>query len=344
MQERDGRSIPDAALEVLRERAVAMHEAGNTQLAIAAALGVHKNTVHRWLKGWRVAGAGALKAKKRGRRHEAKRLLDADQAAEVQRLMTGHCPDQLDLPWALWSREAVRDLAQARCGVRLALRTVSDYLRRWSFTPQRPIKRALERQDAAIQAWLAEHYPRIAARAKAEGAQIHWGDETGISNQPVDGRSFAPKGRTPVLRRPATRWTLSMISAVTNRGTLRLMLYEGALNTALFLTFLQRLVRSARSKVFLIVDNLKVHKAGKVTAWVASHAQEIELYYLPAYAPDHNPSAYLNNELKQKLRQRPQPGSKEELSRNVRSVLRAIQRSPERVRAYFVPEPVRYAA
>src|SRR3954454_4246606 len=180
MQARDGRSIPDAALEVLRERVVAMHEAGSAQLAIAAALGVHKNTVHRWLKGWRVAGAGALKAKKRGRRHEAKRLLDAEQATGVQHLMIEHGPDQLDLPWALWSREAVLDLAQARFGVRLALRTVSDYLRRWSFTPQRPIKRALERQDAAIQAWLAEHYPKIAARAKAEGAVPHWGDEIGI--------------------------------------------------------------------------------------------------------------------------------------------------------------------
>src|SRR4051812_7996633 len=146
MQERDGRSIPDVALEVLRERAVAMHEAGNTQLAIATALGVHKNTVHRWLKSWRVAGAGALKAKKRGRRHEAKRLLDAEQAGAVQQLMTEHGPDQLDLPWALWSREAVRDLAQARFGVRLALRTVSDYLRRWGFTPQWPIR---PRQRAA---------------------------------------------------------------------------------------------------------------------------------------------------------------------------------------------------
>ena len=161
-------------------------------------------------------------------------------------------------------------MARARFGVTLALRTVSDYLRRWGFTPQRPIKRALERQDAAIQAWLAEHYPKIAARAKAEGAEIHWGDETGISNQAVHGRSFAPKGQTPVLRRPATRRTLSMISAVTNRGTLRFMLYEGALNAGLFLAFLQRLVRGARGKVFLIVDNLKVHKAGKVEAWVAA--------------------------------------------------------------------------
>jgi transposase len=344
MQERDGRSIPDAALEVLRERAVAMHEAGNTQLAIAAALGVHKNTIYRWLKGWRVAGAGALKAKKRGRRHEAKRLLDAEQAAAVQQLMIEHCPDQLDLPWALWSREAVRDLAQARFGVQLALRTVSDYLRRWSFTPQRPIKRALERQDAAIQAWLAEHYPKIAARAKAEGAVIHWGDETGISNQPVYGRSFAPKGQTPVLRRPATRRTLSMISAVTNRGTLRFMLYEGALNTALFLTFLQRLVRSAKSKVFLIVDNLQVHKAGKVQAWVAQHRDKIALFFLPAYAPEHNPDEFLHSDLKRSLGRRPAMKDKTGLESRLRGYLRRLQRQPERVRAFFQAPTTRYAA
>lgn len=344
MQKRDGRSVPDAALEVLRERAVAMHEAGNAQLAIAAALGLHKNTVYRWLKGWRVAGSAALKAKKRGRRPQAKRLLDANQASEVQQLMTGHCPDQLDLPWALWGREAVRDLVRARFGVTLALRTVSDYLRRWDFTPQRPIKRALERQDAVVQAWLAEHYPKIAARAKAEGAAIHWGDETGISNQPVYGRSFAPKGNTPVLRRPATRRTLSMISAVTNRGTLRFMLYAGALNTALFLTFLQRLVRSAAGKLFLIVDNLQVHKAAKVQAWVAEHGERIELFYLPAYAPEHNPDEFLHSDLKRSLGRRPAVRDKAALESRLRGYLRRLQRQPERVRAFFQAPTTRYAA
>ena len=193
------------------------------------ALGVHKNTVCRWLKGWRVAGAAALKAKKRGRRHEAKRLLDADQASRGATADDRHIARTSSTCRSRSGAARRCALVRARFGVRLALRTVSDYLRRWGFTPQRPIKRALERQDAAIQAWLAEHYPKIAARAKAEGAVIHWGDETGISNQPVYGRSFAPKGQTPVLRRPATRRTLSMISAVTNRGTLALHALRGCL-------------------------------------------------------------------------------------------------------------------
>lgn len=344
MQQRDGRNLPDAALEVLRERAVAMLEAGNSQVAIASALGVHKNTVCRWLAKWRIAGASALKARKRGRRYETRRLLDPRQAAEIQALITGHGPDELGLPFALWSREAVRELVRTRMGVTLAIRTVGDYLRRWSFTPQRPIRRARERQDAAVQAWLVEHYPKIAVRAKAAGAQIHWGDETGISNQAVYGRSFSPKGQTPVIRRTARRHTTSMISSVTNRGVLRFMIYQGALNTTLFLAFLQRLVRSVAGKVFLIVDNLKVHKAGKVQAWVAAHRERIELVFLPAYAPEHNPDELLHNDLKQSLGRQVAAKDRAGLKSSLRHYLRRLQREPARVRAFFQAPTTRYAA
>ena len=211
-------------------------------------------------------------------------------------------------------------------------------------TPQKPLVRAKERSPTAIAAWLERDYPAIAKRARAQRAVIYWGDETGISNQDQVGRTYAPRGRTPVVSRTAKRITRSMISAVSNRGLMRFMLYEGALNVDRFLAFLRRLIKDAGQKVFLIIDNLEVHHARKVKAWVASHAHEIELFYLPAYAPEHNPDEYLNGELKRKLRQQPQPDGEDELVRNVRSVLRAIQRSPERVRAYFTPEPVRYAA
>jgi transposase len=147
-----------------------------------------------------------------------------------------------------------------------------------------------------------------------------------------------------VLVRTAKRITQSMISAVSNRGLMRFMLYEAALNADRFIAFLRRLSKDAGQKVFLIVDNLKVHHAAKVKTWLSRHAHEIELFYLPAYAPDHNPDEYLNNDLKQKLRQKPQPGSKDELIKSTRAVLRAIQRSPERIQAYFTPPAVRYAA
>ncbi len=136
----------------------------------------------------------------------------------------------------------------------------------------------------------------------------------------------------------------SMISAVSNRGLMRFMLYEAALNALRFIAFLHRLFKDTGQKVFLIVDNLKLHHAAKMTAWVTAHAYEIELCYLPAYAPDQHSDEHLNNDLKQKLRQQPQPGSKDALTRSTRAVLRVIQRSPARIRAYFEPQPVRYAA
>src|SRR5207237_1545001 len=124
----------------------------------------------------------------------------------------------------------------------------------------------------AMAAWPGRDYPASARRARAARAVIYWGDETGLSNQDQIGRSWAPKGRTPVVARSAKRVTRSMIAAVSNRGLMRFMLYEGALNADLFLDFLRRLTKDAGRKVILIVDNLKVHKAGKVRTWVARHA------------------------------------------------------------------------
>jgi DDE superfamily endonuclease len=133
-------------------------------------------------------------------------------------------------------------------------------------TPQKPLARARERSPAAIAAWLEQDYPAIAKRAKAERAVIYWGDETHLSNQAQIGRSYAPRGRTPVVPRTAKRIAQSMISAVSSRGLMRFMLYDGALNVERFIAFLRRLIKDADQKVFLIVDNLKVHHARPVTA------------------------------------------------------------------------------
>jgi len=345
MDARDFRSIGRAAQEERRRRALYLVEqTGMTQAAAAQAVGVQRQTVNIWLQRYRAKGeAGVLDGRRvsprRGQGH-----LTPDEAGQVQDWIVEHTPDRLELPFGLWTSQAVRELIERHFAKRLGLSTVRLYLQRWGFTPQRPLVRAKERQPAAIAAWLATTYPAIAKRARAMHAMIHWGDETGISNQDPIGRSYAPKGKTPVITRAAKRMTRSMISAVSNRGLMRFMLYQGALNAAGFIAFLRRLIRDAGRKVILIVDNLQVHKAGRVQAWVASHAHAIELRYLPSYAPDHNPSEYLNNDLKQKLRQQRPPGSEEELVERTRAVLRAIQRSPDRIQGYFKPEPVRYAA
>jgi transposase len=345
MEAQDFRGLGRPAQEALRRRALFLIEReGMTQAEAALAVGVHRQTVNAWQQRYRERGEDGLLDGRRVSPRRGKGLLTEAEARQVRGWIAEGTPDRLELPFALWTSRAVRELIERRLAKRLGLSTVQLYLRRWGLTPQKPLVRAKQRQPAAIAAWLETAYPAIARRAGAARAVICWGDETGISNQDQIGRSYAPKGKTPVIARTAKRVTRSMIAAVSNRGLVRFMLYEGALNADLFLDFLRRLVRDAGRKVVLIVDNLKVHKAGKVRAWLESHAHEIELLYLPSYAPDHNPAEYLNNDLKQALRQKPQPDSKDELIGNTRSVLRTIQRSPERVRAYFRPEPVRYAA
>jgi transposase len=205
--------------------------------------------------------------------------------------------------------------------------------------PAAPIRRAIEQRPERIRAWLAEDYPRLAARAKAAGAEIHWGDETGISNQASYGRSFAPKGQTPVVRRPGRRSTTSMISSITNRGRLRFMVYEGALNARLFLAFLKRLIRGQERKIFLILDNLKVHHAKPVQAWVAAHQDRIELVFLPPYAPEHNPDELLNQNVKRRLAKGPPPRSRTALEYSLRRLLHRLQKLPAKVRACFQAPP-----
>jgi transposase len=345
MEARDFRRLGRPAREELRRRALFLVEReGMTQGQAAVAVGVHRQTINVWLKRYRERGEEGMLDGRRLSPRRGKGLLTAEQASQVRRWLTEEMPDELGLPFALWTSRAVRELVERRFEKRLGLSTVRLYLQRWGMTPQKPLARAKERSPAAIEAWLRRDYPAITRQAKAERAAIYWGDETGISNQDQTGRSYAPRGETPVVVRTAKRITQSMISAVSNRGLMRFMLYDGALNVDRFLVFLRRLVKDARQKLFLIVDNLKVHHAKKVTAWVASHAHEIALFYLPAYAPEHNPDEYLNHALKQALRQKPQPDSRDELVRNARAVLRTIQRSPQRVRAYFATEPVRYAA
>jgi hypothetical protein len=170
------------------------------------------------------------------------------------------------------------------------------------------------------------------------------GDETGISNRDQIGRSYASKGQTPVVRLTAKKISTSMISAVNNQGLMRFTCCKGALNASLFIVFSRRLIKAAAKKVFLIVDNPRLHHAVKVSEWVEANKDEIELFFLPAYAPERNPDEYLNNDLKQQMKNLPRPNSQEELVQTTTTALRSLQRRPDRVASYFRPKDVRYAA
>ena len=302
--DRDFRKLPIAAQAELRRVAVNMVLGGMKRIDVAEAIGVNRRFVGEWMRAYETRGSTALAGGRRGRLPGEQKALNRQQEAMIRRLIASKCPDQLELPFALWTREAVGQVIERKTGISLSLTAIGSYLAAWNFSPQKPIRRATERNEAAIEAWLAQDYPGIAKRAKKEGGEIHWADETGVSNQTNYGRSFAPQGETPVIPRPAARFTQSMISSVTNLGTLRFMIYDGALNTTIFLEFLRRLIKGAERKLFVIVDNLRVHRAKRVMAWLAEHADRIELFFLPPYAPECNPDEYLNNDVKQGMGRR----------------------------------------
>ena len=342
--DRDFRKLPPSTQAELRRVAVNMVRSGKSRIEVAEAVGVNRRFVGAWVRAFEVAGEAALAGGRRGRRPGEQKALTPRQEALMRRLIVGKCPDQLKLPFALWTREAVAQLIAHRTGIRLSLSAISLYLAAWGLAAQKPIRRATERNEAAIRTWLDHDYPAIVKRAKKEKAQIHWADETGISNQANYDRSFAPQGETPVIPRPAARFTQSMISSLTNQGKLRFMVYDGALNTAIFLKFLRRLVKDADRKLFVIVDNLRVHKAKVVTAWVAENTDRIELFYLPPYAPERNPDEYLNNDVKQALGRRSTPKNKVAMKAGLRSHMQGLQRRPTKVRSFFQAPDVRYAA
>jgi transposase len=342
--DRDFRKLEPAVQAELRRRAVAMVDAGKTRQEAAEVVGVSRRFVGKWVDARDKLGDAALDGGKRGRRPSEQMMLSAKNAARIRKKIIDKCPDQLKLPFSLWTREAVRDLIEREAGVRLSLQSVSDYLKRWGFTPQRPVKRATERKEPAIAAWLANDYPAIVKRAKREKAEIQWADETGLSNQANYGRSFAPRGKTPVVRRLAARFSQSMISSLSNRGVLRFMVYDGALNTKVFLKFLRRLIQGVTRKIFLIVDNLRVHHAKAVMAWVKANKGKIELFFLPPYAPECNPDEFVNNDVKQAMSRKPAPMSKNELKHELTSYMRRLQKRPDKIKAFFQAPSVRYAA
>ena len=305
--DRDFRKLEPSVQAELRRRAVGLVDAGKSRQEAAAAVGVNRRFVGEWVKARDEGGDRALEGGKRGRRPGEQLALKDKDAARIRRLIADKCPDQLKLPFALWTREAVAELIERETGIRLSRQAVSVYLKRWGFTAQRPMKRATERREPEVKV-ASTDYPVIVKRAKREKAEIQWADETGLSNQANYGRSFAPRGRTPVVPRPAARFSQSMISCLTNRGRLRFMVYDGALNASSVRRFPAPARRDAGRKVFLIVDNLRVHHARIVIAW--GERRQIELIFLPPYAPDRNPDEFLNNDVKQAMGRRKAPKDK----------------------------------
>lgn len=339
----DARYLPLEVQQYLRQRAILLREQGETFEAIAAFLGVHRDTVSRWWHHYQQQGDSALTQEQRGRKPGDGSTLSAAQAQELQQLLTEYYPDELGIDSALWTRRAVQALIQQQCGIDMPIRTIGDYLKRWGFTPQKPTQRASKQEFEAVAAWLLEEYPLIEQLAAEQGAEIHWGDEAGLKVNDHRGRGYAPVGQTPEVVLSGLRVRINYLATINAQGTVRFNLYQGRFTAEVLLAFLERLVAGAERKVFLILDNHPVHWAMAVQQWLDEHQEELEVFYLPRYSPELNPAEYLNSDVKQAVHSQPPTRSLEELKQRLGSHLHKLQKLPGRVMKYFKHDVIAYA-
>ncbi|HWU40365.1 MAG TPA: IS630 family transposase [Candidatus Acidoferrum sp.] len=340
----DGRCESNDVLEALRLRAVHARELGYAVIDIATILGVREETVSRWCSRYDRGGRAALPGDRTGRPIGSGRLLDEGHEQGIREAIETKTPQELGIPSALWTRQAVRELIHQRVSIRLPIRTVGEYLRRWGYTPQKPVRKAYRQDPKAVAEWLEKTYPTIEKRAAQEGGEIHWGDETGVRSTCQHSRGYARPGATPELIVPGTRFSVNMISTVTNQGKVRWMIYPGKMNAALFLVFLTRLIAGATKKVFLSVDHLSVHEAAAVDQWLADKTDRIEVFCLPKYAPERNPDEYLNCDLKANINTDGLPKDRQELQGKLRRFMHRLAKLPARIASYFEHKYIEYAA
>lgn len=342
MAEMDARKLSPEAQADLRRRVVSALGRGMNIAEAARTFDVSRQAVYNWLDRKAAGGVRALRPRKRGRPKGG--TLEPWQCAQIAKQVLHHYPDQLKLPFFLWTRQAVAMLIAQRFGNELSVSTVGRYLRQWGFTPQKPLRRAYEQDPQQVRRWLKREYPRIRAQAKREKAEIYWSDEMGLRSDHSAGRSYGKRGQTPIIPGTGQRFRCNMISAISNRGRLYFALFTGRFTAGVLLGFLKRLVRQVKRKVYVIMDRHPVHRAAKVKRWLTLNAKKIRLYFLPSYSPELNPDEVLNQDVKTNALGRQRPRHQIEMMGHVRGYLRSTQRMPEVVKSYFHEPHVRYAA
>ena len=337
----DGRSVDHKTLEHLRKLAVQrVVEGGERPSEVITSLGFCRTSIYRWLRDYNDSGLEAL-VERIAQGPEPK--LNEKQRQRVRRWIVGKDPRQYGFDYGLWTRKIVQDLIRERLGQKLGLTAVGRLLASLDITPQKPLRRAYERDPQAVQAWKDAIYPQLKARAKRRQAQIFFSDEAGFQSDPPLGRTYGLKGHTPVVPTSGQRQGINAISAVNAQGAFWSMTYDGKLNAESFVLFLQNFMKGRRQPVFLVVDGHPAHRAKCVQRYVQSLGGRLELHFLPPYAPDLNPDEFVWHHMKANGVSKKPLKRNESLRRRGESDLRDLSASPALVRSLFLAASVAYA-
>lgn len=341
MRKTDARQLDHQTLEDMRIRAVKSVQSGKSPEDVAVIFDVHRTAIYKWLVLYREGGWSALKSKPTP---GAKPKVDGKKMEWVFDTVTQKNPQQMKFEFALWTREMIQKLIKDKFGIKLSLNAVGRLLGQLGLTCQKPLYKAIQKDESLVKKWLKKIYPQIKIRASKEKADIYFGDAAHIRSDHHAGKTWGIKGETPVVMTSGARFSFSLISAVSSRGLMRFMVTEGGVNSAVFIQFLRRLVAGAKRKIFLIVDNGSSHASKMTKVFVASISEKLELFYLPPYSPDLNPDELVWNHLKTNTVGRSTVTDKANFKKQVTRSMRSLQKNKSKVRSFFQKPSLKYAA
>jgi transposase len=338
---RDGRTLDHRTLEEIRRMAVQRVWEGEKPSAVIASYGFSRQTIYKWLREAKGKGRGlrALRSRKGTGRP---RTLTAKQEQQLFRWINGKDPRQHGFDFGLWTRMVVRKLIADKFGANLSVTAVGKLLAKLGLTPQKPLKRAYERDPEAIEIWKRETYPSLAKRAKRCGAEIYFWDESGFRADAVQGQTWGVKGETPLVALPGTRQSVSAASAVNAKGGFWFATYKGGMNAELFIGLLKELMRHRKKPLFLVLDSLPAHKAKIVQEYVESTNGKLEFHFLPGYAPELNPDELIWNHVKRTGTAKSPLARGECLQDRIEADLLQIQKDSALIRSFFRAGSVAY--
>ena len=335
----DGRTLTHEQSEYIRKAAVQRYKEGEKPSEIIKSYGLNSTTIYKWIQLANRQGMEALKSTKGTGRPP--KLTD-DQKQEIREMIVGKDPRQYMLEFGLWTRRIVQELIELKFEITLCIASVGSLLHELNLTPQKPLRRAYERDPEKVTEWENTKYPDLKKRAKKNGADIFFLDETGIKSDPALGRTWGEKGKTPLVSTSGQRQSVNAISAINEKGAFWYSVYNGTMNASRFVEFLCDFMKYRRRPVYLVVDGHPAHRAKMVSNLIQSLEGWLELHFLPPYCPELNPDEFVWNYLKSNGVSKKPLKQNESLKERVHVDLELIKSDKKLIRSFFNADSVAY--